>query len=983
MKRIPGLTAVVLYRRTPCEELFPLFETLLHHVDEVLICHTGGEVEGQEALGHLLFWWNNHRSGKSIRVAQYVCPYNFELAGKGYIGDFGAAREFAHQQVTTSWSFMIDVGDELEPVPLWGDNVTLSRALQLFLSDQKRTDAVSLVYRYQGTRLVQNRVCFWNEELDWEWVYPLHEERHLRNGAEPHIRHWGGPLAPLLVHHGDPAGSAVRNLALLEQQMTRSDIRMPLKLQLAWGVMRLERDPKGAEHWLSIVRDDNPTHDSGYIAALILARRQLERGEFAAALRMLGGAEALRPEVGLAFLLHAQILELLNRDTEASAIYAATFFEKKHKHGPEFGMYFPDYIEDSKRRALSCFIRSYKFEDAEAIAKTRDEYREVTRARAISEAALDIQRLVSFYLSYGLIDKAEKVLDTVQGELALAPVLARPRALIRQAKVSAEASAKEPVFIEIPSKVREWLAFQLDPVDDVLGIGKDMAQFVGENPEKLRRDTETNRLPIADDYAIGSAFLNMEPVELYHSFSVEGSSEPPIFFAIPDAEIGHQPSAFGSRLHGYTVHDLGRIEHLHLRSVQRIDGWLCGEFGIFSGHTEAGYRGRVDILAQSPTTWGPEAHLRGGVGGSEQAVIHLTPLLGRLGWEVHVYADKLEETAWVDGVYWHHAAEFSAANERDVLVVWRDHRQAKALIRHAGCPVAYWSHDVPDPKNAENYQAFDEVWALSKYHENLFQDLGCGSIRRLANGIVADAFEDIHDSSRNPNAIYCSSGGRGLLPLLNMWPRVREQVPDAVLHVCYSFDLLRSPHTPKHLHGLADKLERLMESLPGVVYHGGMAHSRLLDLMGTCSVHAYPTWFPEISCIVMMESQSSGCQPVTTNRAALAETCLVKEQTHWASLSADCGASPRELTTGEAFECQGTSRIFINRLVEALRNPYSAKQRANLAALARSSYDWSNAAALFSAALDELKEKDNARNSDSSRILLMPDHGDDPGPGGD
>lgn len=121
---------------------------------------------------------------------------------------------------------------------------------------------------------------------------------------------------------------------------------------------------------------------------------------------------------------------------------------------------------------------------------------------------------------------------------------------------------------------------------------------------------------------------------------------------------------------------------------------------------------------------------------------------------------------------------------------------------------------------------------------------------------------------------YFSSYDRGLECLLDMWPRIKEQVPDATLDIYYgwnSFDQMHSKN-PQMMKWKWQMIRKMHEV--GAVDHGRVNHQELADAMKEIQVWAYPTEFTEIHCITALKAQEAGCIPVVTSVAALKETAL-------------------------------------------------------------------------------------------------------------
>lgn len=118
---------------------------------------------------------------------------------------------------------------------------------------------------------------------------------------------------------------------------------------------------------------------------------------------------------------------------------------------------------------------------------------------------------------------------------------------------------------------------------------------------------------------------------------------------------------------------------------------------------------------------------------------------------------------------------------------------------------------------------------------------------------------------------YFSAYYRGLKCLLNMWPDIRAQVPDATLDVYYGWESwVALEGEDEFYEEMEAKFAELKDE--GVTIHGRVSHKELASAMKEIQVWAYPTEFKEIHCITALKAQEAGCYPVVTNVAALNET---------------------------------------------------------------------------------------------------------------
>ncbi len=277
---------------------------------------------------------------------------------------------------------------------------------------------------------------------------------------------------------------------------------------------------------------------------------------------------------------------------------------------------------------------------------------------------------------------------------------------------------------------------------------------------------------------------------------------------------------------------------------------------------------------------------QGHVGGSEEAVIHLSAALARRGCRVTVYSDmpKRKDTVFVhEGVQWRTHAELDVPSLKGTLLVWRTPQTAARFKKmNPNVQVISWLHDTHYQASTADYEGADGTIVLSDFHATTVHkyDGYSGPFMYAGNGIVPEEFPLPDESKRvSHSCIYAAAPERGLELLLEAWPTIRAAVPDATLNVYYSWDgtrkMLKSRPNPELSH-LLTKLEANLEALKdhGVTYHGGVGHQVLNDAYRASSLWTFPPIsFDEIFCISALRAQAAGCWPVIVPTGALPETC--------------------------------------------------------------------------------------------------------------
>jgi glycosyltransferase involved in cell wall biosynthesis len=158
--------------------------------------------------------------------------------------------------------------------------------------------------------------------------------------------------------------------------------------------------------------------------------------------------------------------------------------------------------------------------------------------------------------------------------------------------------------------------------------------------------------------------------------------------------------------------------------------------------------------------------------------------------------------------------------------------------------------------------------------------------------------------------IYSSAYYRGLECLLNMWPEIRKEVPDATLEIFYGWESWVAFQGEDELyHRITALLEKLKKH--GVTEHGRVSHKQLQEEMDKSSVWLYPTEFQEIHCITAVKQNLAGNKVVCTDVAALKETA---------------GPNATLIETDRIYGDSYSQQKFVKAAIDALDNPLTEEQ---------------------------------------------------------
>jgi glycosyltransferase involved in cell wall biosynthesis/2-polyprenyl-3-methyl-5-hydroxy-6-metoxy-1,4-benzoquinol methylase len=295
----------------------------------------------------------------------------------------------------------------------------------------------------------------------------------------------------------------------------------------------------------------------------------------------------------------------------------------------------------------------------------------------------------------------------------------------------------------------------------------------------------------------------------------------------------------------------------------------------------AGYDTGLDIvffIGDGVEVWSPISVAKTGIGGSELMAIEMSKRLVKLGHRVRVYSGCGQSGEGIyDGVEYRTTDKYQDL-KCDVLIVSRradylgDQYNIEAKLK------LLWVHDVcAVAATNELLLKADRILALSEWHkQNLIKvhNLHPDHIIVTRNGIDLSLFENENIRRNKFKCINASSPDRSWPILLEVWPKIKEKVPQAELHLYYGFKNWKFSAQYDPLQSdLINRIEnqiKSMESL-GVIYHDRVNQKELANDFAGAGVLLHPTWFTETFGITFANAQAAGMRVVTSSIAALNE----------------------------------------------------------------------------------------------------------------
>ena len=289
--------------------------------------------------------------------------------------------------------------------------------------------------------------------------------------------------------------------------------------------------------------------------------------------------------------------------------------------------------------------------------------------------------------------------------------------------------------------------------------------------------------------------------------------------------------------------------------------------------------------------WSGSNILTTGVGGSETYIIEMARYIGLLSnYDVYVFCNTTEENEEIfENVIYRHLNtyyQFINTNYVKHCIISRYSEYLPVTFKGFTENVYFVIHDLTPsgiiiPINLK----LKNIFCLTEWHVEYFTNI-FPNLKHLTVSLyygIDDKFK-LNDSIELNNKIknkiknkfiYSSFPNRGLLELLQIWPKIYEKYPTSTLHIYSDINNKWSndvePYKMQLIKNILDEYNYKENEL-GIYYHGWVNKDELANAWSTSDIWFYPCTFMETFCLTALEAASSKTLCITNDLAALQNT---------------------------------------------------------------------------------------------------------------
>jgi len=282
--------------------------------------------------------------------------------------------------------------------------------------------------------------------------------------------------------------------------------------------------------------------------------------------------------------------------------------------------------------------------------------------------------------------------------------------------------------------------------------------------------------------------------------------------------------------------------------------------------------------------WTGKDILNKGVGGSETFTIEISRHIQASGeFQVIVFC-RCSENDTFEGVEYRNLSEYFSfifENNIHTCIIGRYSEYLPITIKSNVENIYMIAHDLDFTGNViPTDLKLKNIFCLSTWHCEYFSEI-YPTLKDIVKpfGYGIDRVLDVYDKKQKTSSfvfIYSSFPIRGLLPLLQMWPRILERYPGSILHIHSDVDGWWSnnmrPIEMKEIKELLSKYKNIRPINDSLKYHGWTSKELLYKNWKESDIWFYPCTYKETFCHTALEAAITKTFAITTDLAALKYT---------------------------------------------------------------------------------------------------------------
>lgn len=186
--------------------------------------------------------------------------------------------------------------------------------------------------------------------------------------------------------------------------------------------------------------------------------------------------------------------------------------------------------------------------------------------------------------------------------------------------------------------------------------------------------------------------------------------------------------------------------------------------------------------------------------------------------------------------------------------------------------VLHDTHDDPESLKLDKPEfrnQFSKIVAVSDWQLQMF-NLYRG-IPYSQSAVINNGIEPIKQHTKPEdtiNIVYHTTPHRGLAILIPVFEALCQVHKDIKLHVFSSFEIYGWAERDKPY----EQLFHVAKNHPKIEYYGTVSNDEIREQLKNMHIFAYPSIWPETSCLAAIEAFSAGCVVVAPNFAGLTDT---------------------------------------------------------------------------------------------------------------